>query len=191
MSCDNEFFGWYRHPLWQKKRLEVMQRDGFRCVRCGTDSQLLHVHHNYYVKGRKPWEYPNYAYQTLCEDCHPKTANTQLVLRRIIGALRGGDMGATAAFASGIHMGRLTTRPGQGGAYGFEWLREVLPGLMDEENRLHKDDPFTHAFLAGLLWARQDGVLRGQVADLCRLNIAEDATGGGWLMCALEYLDPA
>lgn len=30
----------------------------------------LHVHHNYYQKGRLPWEYPDEALITLCWYCH-------------------------------------------------------------------------------------------------------------------------
>jgi len=30
----------------------------------------LHVHHLYYVKGRDPWEYPDFALVPLCDDCH-------------------------------------------------------------------------------------------------------------------------
>lgn len=32
----------------------------------------LHVHHKYYVDGRKPWDYPNDALITLCSECHEK-----------------------------------------------------------------------------------------------------------------------
>lgn len=32
----------------------------------------LNVHHNYYTRGKKPWEYPDDALVTLCEDCHKK-----------------------------------------------------------------------------------------------------------------------
>jgi hypothetical protein len=59
-----------RDPRWQKKRLEIMQRDGFRCQECTDDSTTLHVHHTRYVKGREPWEYSNGFLVTLCEKCH-------------------------------------------------------------------------------------------------------------------------
>lgn len=59
-----------KDPKWQKKRLEVMQRDEFRCVRCNDDSKTLNVHHQYYIKGRDPWDYPEMLLITLCEDCH-------------------------------------------------------------------------------------------------------------------------
>lgn len=59
-----------RDPRWQKKRLEIMQRDNFRCLQCGSKVKTLNVHHQYYVKGRSPWEYGNDSLLTLCEDCH-------------------------------------------------------------------------------------------------------------------------
>jgi len=60
----------YKDPRWQKKRLEVMQRDEFRCLHCGNEKATLNVHHCFYVAGRDPWEYDNECLQTLCEECH-------------------------------------------------------------------------------------------------------------------------
>lgn len=57
-------------PRWQKKRLEVMQRDGFRCQHCLSEDKPLQVHHLVYDKDKKPWEYENNQLITLCEDCH-------------------------------------------------------------------------------------------------------------------------
>lgn len=54
---------------WQRKRLEIMQRDGFKCGICDAENNL-HVHHLYYEKGRKPWEYENNALVTVCAECH-------------------------------------------------------------------------------------------------------------------------
>ena len=59
-----------KSPKWQKKRLQIMRRDKWRCVQCGWDEDQLHVHHKYYLKDKKPWEYPNDALITLCEGCH-------------------------------------------------------------------------------------------------------------------------
>lgn len=58
-----------RDPRWQRLRLQIMQRDGFRCVICGDDKKTLNVHHLIYQR-RDPWDYPEYVYQTLCEECH-------------------------------------------------------------------------------------------------------------------------
>jgi len=57
-------------PRWQRKRLEIMGRDLFKCRECDAQDRVLHVHHRYYVGGRKPWEYPSWALVTLCEACH-------------------------------------------------------------------------------------------------------------------------
>lgn len=57
-------------PRWQKKRLEIFQRDGFKCVVCCSKTKTLTVHHSYYVKGRDLWNYPNFSLSTLCLDCH-------------------------------------------------------------------------------------------------------------------------
>lgn len=47
-----------------------MQRDGFRCIECDSEDKTLNVHHDYYVSGRMPWEYPDFSLKTLCYDCH-------------------------------------------------------------------------------------------------------------------------
>lgn len=59
-----------KHPNWQKKRLEVLNRDEWTCRICGDTETRLHVHHRSYIKGRKAWDYPNENFTTLCEPCH-------------------------------------------------------------------------------------------------------------------------
>lgn len=59
-----------KDPRWQKKRLEVLQRDGFQCQNCGDTQSELNVHHVYYDPDFKVWEYPDEAYMTLCKTCH-------------------------------------------------------------------------------------------------------------------------
>ena len=61
-----------RDPRWQKKRLEIMQRDGFQCQLCYDDTSELHVHHCFYINGNEPWNYPDTSLITLCESCHDK-----------------------------------------------------------------------------------------------------------------------
>jgi hypothetical protein len=58
-----------KDPRWQRMRLEVFQRDGFRCVACDDSKTTLHVHHLIYSKG-EPWDSPMETLETLCEDCH-------------------------------------------------------------------------------------------------------------------------
>jgi hypothetical protein len=59
-----------KHPFWQKKRLEIMERDGFQCKKCGDTESPLHVHHLKYYDGNDPWDYQNKYLITLCEHCH-------------------------------------------------------------------------------------------------------------------------
>lgn len=61
-----------KSPKWQKKRLEILNLRGFKCELCKNEEQELHVHHRFYIKGRKPWEYDNDVFQVLCSDCHEK-----------------------------------------------------------------------------------------------------------------------
>ena len=59
-----------KDPRWQKKRLEIMQRDDFKCVRCCSDVDTLTVHHKMYEKGKEPWEIKDKDLVTFCESCH-------------------------------------------------------------------------------------------------------------------------
>lgn len=64
-----------KDPRWQKRRLEIMQRDNFTCQMCGnglTSGVPLNVHHYVYHKGYLPWEYPDNDLITLCRECHHK-----------------------------------------------------------------------------------------------------------------------
>lgn len=54
---------------WQKQRLEVFQRDGWACRRCGCSAGSMHVHHAFYDT-RDPWDYPDGSLTTLCSECH-------------------------------------------------------------------------------------------------------------------------
>lgn len=58
-----------RHPKWQKKRLEVLKRDGFMCQNCNDKESTLNIHHITYI-GEKPWDTPNEFLVALCENCH-------------------------------------------------------------------------------------------------------------------------
>lgn len=57
-----------KDPRWQKKRLEVMQRDNFTCVKCGEDKIQLQIHHLKYEN--EPWDVHFDFLQTLCKYCH-------------------------------------------------------------------------------------------------------------------------
>lgn len=59
-----------KSPKWQKRRLEILQRDDFKCQICGDSENTLNVHHLVYHKDRNIWEYEDWELITLCEECH-------------------------------------------------------------------------------------------------------------------------
>jgi hypothetical protein len=57
-------------PRWQRRRLEVFQRDGWRCRHCNAESRQLHAHHIAYLRGLAPWDYDGRWLVSLCDRCH-------------------------------------------------------------------------------------------------------------------------
>lgn len=78
------------HGDWQKRRLQIMERDGFQCTKC-TEKFNLQIHHLYYRWGWLPWEYPDDALVTLCDLCHKKEEFIKWVIRHGLKALQGFD----------------------------------------------------------------------------------------------------
>ena len=59
-----------KDPRWQKKRLDIFNRDDWKCRCCYATNTALNAHHLYYVKGNRPWEYDDDAIVTVCNPCH-------------------------------------------------------------------------------------------------------------------------
>lgn len=59
-----------KDPRWQKKRLEILERDNWMCQECRDEDSTLIVHHIDYLPNRDPWDYPNILLITLCKECH-------------------------------------------------------------------------------------------------------------------------
>ncbi len=59
-----------KDPRWQKKRLEILERDEWTCQKCFDSDSTLVVHHRRYLPNANPWDYPDDLLLTLCEDCH-------------------------------------------------------------------------------------------------------------------------
>lgn len=74
-----------RDPRWQKMRLEIMCRDNFACCRCSRDDKTLNVHHYYYKPKFNPWDYPDGALVTVCEDCHREMEDFYREMKLLIG----------------------------------------------------------------------------------------------------------
>ena len=86
-----------KDPRWQRKRLEIMQRDNFKCTQCEDGKSTLNVHHRYYVAHRFCWEYPDFCLITLCENCH-KSEGDKYEERRGSGASVFDDWEAAADY---------------------------------------------------------------------------------------------
>lgn len=69
-----------KDPRWQKKRLEILERDGWACRDCGATTRQLQVHHVRYEKG-EPWDTPSEFLLTVCEPCHLERGEIEHDLR--------------------------------------------------------------------------------------------------------------
>jgi len=76
-----------KDPRWQKKRLEILQRDEFECTYCGDKESEIHVHHSYYEFGKEIWEYESDTLYTLCSECHYKHSLCQRSIKEHIRKL--------------------------------------------------------------------------------------------------------
>ncbi len=76
------------HPKWQKKRLQVLNRDGFKCRLCDDTETALHVHHLKYTQ-KLPQDEPIENLITYCSDCHSvveyfKQNNNNVVICKVL-----------------------------------------------------------------------------------------------------------
>lgn len=78
-----------RDGRWQRKKSEIMYRDGFACRACfasATSGVTLNVHHTYYSNlAEGPWDYHDDSLITLCEKCH-HDGHLQAVAAKVPGA---------------------------------------------------------------------------------------------------------
>jgi hypothetical protein len=58
------------HPLWIRKKQEILERDGFCCVICGSELHKLEVHHLCYFPDLLIWEYDNELMISVCGKHH-------------------------------------------------------------------------------------------------------------------------
>ena len=65
-----EYFKKYKDPRWQKLRLQILEREGFKCQACGRSNETLHIHHLWYEFDKEPWEANPRLLECLCVTCH-------------------------------------------------------------------------------------------------------------------------
>ena len=71
-----------KSPKWQKKRLEILQRDNFKCRYCNDSETELQVHHLKYNK--EPWDANNEDLICLCKDCHFIQEGIKAISKKVI-----------------------------------------------------------------------------------------------------------
>ena len=91
-----------KHPHWQRKRLKILNRSNFECQNCDSKDKTLHVHHGYYQKGLKPWQYPDESLFCLCADCHVLAQELLDRVHKAVGMLGGSGQETLLGFASGL-----------------------------------------------------------------------------------------
>lgn len=59
-----------KDPRWQRKKNQIVERDNYTCQYCKLTTKPLQVHHYCYIIKGDPWDVPDDALITICEDCH-------------------------------------------------------------------------------------------------------------------------
>jgi len=93
-----------KDPRWQKKRLEILERDEWECTNCGDGKSTLHIHHQYYEKATDPWDYPDYCYTTLCEICHKEIADNKSYLDNLIARVGYAEIARIKGYVKALLM---------------------------------------------------------------------------------------
>jgi hypothetical protein len=71
-----------KSPKWQKKRLQILERDNWQCQYCKDTETQLQVHHLKYTK--EPWDANKEDLITTCSDCHALISTCDFKFNSII-----------------------------------------------------------------------------------------------------------
>lgn len=110
-----------KHPLWQKKRLEVLGLSGFECQNCGASDKELHVHHPFYKRGAMIWDYRPDELQCLCAKCHKDIHAVDEHIRLRISQLDLSSKEILAGFVGGM-LGVGCDMHKESPAHGYEYM---------------------------------------------------------------------
>lgn len=65
----------YNTARWERKRNQILRRDGYRCQICKRYGRLRsaeHIHHIYPIENYPEFAYENWNLISLCKVCHNK-----------------------------------------------------------------------------------------------------------------------
>lgn len=91
-----------KDPRWQKRRLEILQRDNWTCQECSDNKSTLHVHHRRYVRGQMAWQAADDDLVTLCEGCHEAITLARDYLTQMVSDFGWADLNSVIGFAKGL-----------------------------------------------------------------------------------------
>lgn len=137
-----------KDPRWQRKRLEILERDNWLCRKCGSTEKTLHVHHGYYEKGLMAWEYPSETLHAVCEDCHEIVQAEMVELQRDLATMPFHThmtiLGFMRTYRMRYSMGEQPPLMDASLLYGFALLYKIpfkaLEILFDQKGSLTKED---------------------------------------------------
>ena len=72
-----EYFNSISKFMEIKEPYDLPKKVEIETLTIDLEPTFLHVHHKYYIKNRKPWEYDNDALKTVCHNCHQKIHETK------------------------------------------------------------------------------------------------------------------
>jgi hypothetical protein len=108
-----------KDPRWQRRRLEILERDGWACRSCGATDRTLHVHHRLY-KGN-PWDVEPEFLVTLCEPCHEQATADVAKLRELLGRISEGSIPQVIGYVEGL-LTRLNGEEAELAGKGTPWI---------------------------------------------------------------------
>ena len=117
-----------KDPRWQKKRLEILNRDDWACSLCHSKVDTLTVHHKDYILNTEPWDYPDDYLLTLCEDCHEKEGGREVLEKSILRHLRI-RFPLNQLFILDDGLSLITKNNNDGDCY---WLAETIRWLLSD-----------------------------------------------------------
>lgn len=170
-----------RDPRWQKKRLYILERDGWKCQCCESTEKNLQVHHLIYRK-IDPWDYPDEAYQTLCEDCHQERQEiVDSLVEKMRLSLRNVRTEDLPSFILGFRNGAKVHAETPFRQHMHSTLEDALDITYDDEGGFLESGLFTDAImeLCYLQMFGKDATPEQREQKAVVLDMVSDKCGGG------------
>lgn len=151
----------YKHPNWQRKRMEVLDVSGFKCQRCGDTETQIHVHHKRYVKGRMVWEYGIDELEVLCDTCHEVSHAEKDAFQEFIAVLPSQAIPEILGLLIGYCEERPYPANATGGNKQFQWCDAVFAsiGFLAATVAKIEDGSFASELAGQIITGGIDGVL--------------------------------